>query len=439
VSVPTIRAMVLAGLLVAVAAGPAGAALCGDTDDNNQLTITDGVAVLRAGAGLSSPCTLTLCDVDGSGAITVTDGVLVLRAAAGLGGPLTCDQTPRDSCLAAVRAGNLDAAAAVCAKAAPGDGAIQAIADGSRTLVELFGDSQLNGILTGLGIQRIGSPTNICDLRAVGSLAPPGAPRTGSIESILRSRGLQLIDQLLSNTADTPTSVNVEFSCPDLAAQGAVVEVDFGDLLIVRYQLNIQAAMIHIAAAYDVDFDPAGRLKFEDVFVGNPSLFTLNGGVGAAELGLARQRLDEALGDFLAALDFILAESDDQSNDLFSIDPTDRDVAARQRAAAIALRAALNGTGILDASLLSDLPHDQRVSFDALFDGRLTKVRSLVPGFNDDRNVDLCQVSDPTFGGIFPDLEKGPGGCVDQDDVDPFENHFGPSTKIRNIIRGEDR
>ncbi len=59
-------------------------ATCGDADASGAITVTDGVQVLRAAAGLDSSCTLARCDVDGSGAIGVTDGVQVLRAAAGL-------------------------------------------------------------------------------------------------------------------------------------------------------------------------------------------------------------------------------------------------------------------------------------------------------------------------------------------------------------------
>ncbi len=70
-----------------------GAQLCGDTDGNGVVTVSDGVAVLRAAAQLSSQCELATCDVDRSGTITVTDGVAVLRDVAGL--PNACDQTPR--------------------------------------------------------------------------------------------------------------------------------------------------------------------------------------------------------------------------------------------------------------------------------------------------------------------------------------------------------
>ena len=81
-------AMVAALLLAAV---PALAAdRCGDADGSGAVTVTDGVQILRAAAGLASSCTPARCDLDDSGSISVTDGVNVLRAAAGLPVNLAC-------------------------------------------------------------------------------------------------------------------------------------------------------------------------------------------------------------------------------------------------------------------------------------------------------------------------------------------------------------
>jgi predicted lipoprotein len=77
-------------MALAVSAPPASAQVCGDADDSGSVTVTDGVRVLRAAAGIGD-CELARCDVDGSGSVTVTDGVNVLRAAAGLGDPTGCN------------------------------------------------------------------------------------------------------------------------------------------------------------------------------------------------------------------------------------------------------------------------------------------------------------------------------------------------------------
>ena len=67
-----------------------GSTICGDADGNGTTSLSDGVQLLRAAAGLSTVCTLARCDVDGSGSIGVSDAVQVLRAAAGLPFRGTC-------------------------------------------------------------------------------------------------------------------------------------------------------------------------------------------------------------------------------------------------------------------------------------------------------------------------------------------------------------
>ena len=64
--------------------------VCGDPDATGTVTVSDGVQVLSAAAGLPSGCSELVCDVDNSGTVTVTDGVLVLRNAAGLDDGLHC-------------------------------------------------------------------------------------------------------------------------------------------------------------------------------------------------------------------------------------------------------------------------------------------------------------------------------------------------------------
>lgn len=65
------------------------AAICGDADGNGDVSVTDGVIVLRAAAGLPASCTAA-CDVDGDGSLTVTDGVNVLRKSAALPSAENC-------------------------------------------------------------------------------------------------------------------------------------------------------------------------------------------------------------------------------------------------------------------------------------------------------------------------------------------------------------
>ncbi len=62
---------------------------CGDPNEDERLTATDALIVLRASVG-SSACAACVCDVDGSGTVTTTDALIVLRLAVGLPGPRSC-------------------------------------------------------------------------------------------------------------------------------------------------------------------------------------------------------------------------------------------------------------------------------------------------------------------------------------------------------------
>lgn len=79
-----VLAAVVFAPFAAAAASTAQAQVCGDADGNGQVSVTDGVNVLRAVAGLPSACTVAACDTNGDRIIAVTDGVQVLRAVAAL-------------------------------------------------------------------------------------------------------------------------------------------------------------------------------------------------------------------------------------------------------------------------------------------------------------------------------------------------------------------
>jgi hypothetical protein len=83
-----VRLLVVAAFVAASAR--AHAQVCADPDGNGDVTVTDGVEILRAAAGLSATCSPTICDVNGDGLVTVTDAVNTLRRAAGLTATFSC-------------------------------------------------------------------------------------------------------------------------------------------------------------------------------------------------------------------------------------------------------------------------------------------------------------------------------------------------------------
>lgn len=60
-----------------------------ESDASETITLSDGVAVLRAAAALHGDCRTVVCDVDRDGGVGVTDAVATLHAAAGLPSALT--------------------------------------------------------------------------------------------------------------------------------------------------------------------------------------------------------------------------------------------------------------------------------------------------------------------------------------------------------------
>ena len=89
------RSFVMAfAMVAALAARPVSAQVCGDADRNGDVTVTDGVLVLQAAAGLDDRCAGAFCDVDGNGSVTVSDGVNTLRIAAELPAFTACPIAP---------------------------------------------------------------------------------------------------------------------------------------------------------------------------------------------------------------------------------------------------------------------------------------------------------------------------------------------------------
>ncbi|MCC6848153.1 MAG: S8 family serine peptidase [Deltaproteobacteria bacterium] len=83
--------------MLATAGIGGAAALCGDADGDDAVSVGDGVRILRAAVGLGGFA--AACDLDADGKLTVTDAVLALRRAAGL--PIG------DACSGAAIAGRL--------------------------------------------------------------------------------------------------------------------------------------------------------------------------------------------------------------------------------------------------------------------------------------------------------------------------------------------
>jgi len=64
--------------------------LCGDSNGDETLSVSDALEIVRFSAGIGEECVPPACDTNSSGAVTVTDGLIVMSHAVGLDAGMQC-------------------------------------------------------------------------------------------------------------------------------------------------------------------------------------------------------------------------------------------------------------------------------------------------------------------------------------------------------------
>lgn len=101
-------------------------------------------------------------------------------------------------------------------------------------------------------------------------------------------------------------------------------EIDLNDVLLFRSAVRGAIAAIMIQSAYNLDADIDAQANdkastFESFLAGNSGFLTLSG-TSPSTLSIAKGELSQAVDDLLAAIDGIQNETDDQLNDLVTLD-----------------------------------------------------------------------------------------------------------------------
>jgi len=238
---------------------------------------------------------------------------------------------------------------------------------------------------------------------------PSGAPRTGEILDTLSSVLTPEINAALGNLNHLSDSVNIMFDpialpiCLWSEIRSPTVEIDRGDTLGLMGLLQATQAMVAILAAYnfDVDLQTAVSGTEQQILAASPSLLTLRSG---SALGAARGFADQSLANFSSAITSILAETDDQSNDLLMVTPQDRTDAQHIKQALDLVRQSLNTQVLLPTDI--GLPAPERLNLSLFFSSSFNTLRPFLPAFDDQGNFNFGGFPDPTFGGTTPDLTQ---------------------------------
>jgi hypothetical protein len=248
---------------------------------------------------------------------------------------------------------------------------------------------------------------------------PGNSPGGETIRQFMVENYVPLLDGALANLAKIGDSFQTTLTSTETGDEA--VEIDYGDVLMYQAALNLNKFVILMPASYnlDVDIDAAANgggdlFKISaDLLNTYPNFFKLTN-TSPATLQSTREALLKTIGFYLDASAFIRAESDNQLNDLISLDPEDSSNEAL-------LRQNLNE---LKASLIegrtSDLTRDGEhlaLNLNPFFgdgDGpyhlrdflpKLDRCDHPIPG-----TVGHGIGNDPTLGGILPDFSQSDWG-----------------------------
>jgi len=178
---------------------------------------------------------------------------------------------------------------------------------------------------------------------------PTNAPTTGEVIQFLKDTLLPEVDGALANLSKIDETLIIMVTAAELNGDEDQ-EVDYGDVCLYRSSLYILRAAISILSAYDLNvdiYDIVTKIQDDifnikrDIIDSYTTLLTVIDGDKLLE---ARQDLIDAINAYMEGSDFIRSETDDQGDDLITIEPDDRQDEQRFRVALGQVKDSLNGT-----------------------------------------------------------------------------------------------
>ena len=296
------------------------------------------------------------------------------------------------------------------------------------------------------GVAVTGDSSDVCAMRvSLPEQVPSSAPRTGEIIQTLREALLSEIATAIESLSRIASTAEIRFDLmnlpdcllprvEDLGIEQAEVEIDRSDIQALTAALQLAQAAFEIAAAYDLDADLqlVTTQTSRDILDAEPRLLNLR---SSAPLTTARNLVEQALMNAGAAIESVLAETDDQSDDVIEVLPEDVSDARLVQDTLESVRQSLRGRVTLPTDLGLDDP--ERLNLSLLFSGRFGTLRPFIPVFDSGcRTISiptalrgslttadaeslflgrtglggtffpLGRFSDPTFGGTTPDLTQ---------------------------------
>lgn len=249
---------------------------------------------------------------------------------------------------------------------------------------------------------------------------PENSPSPETVRQFLSGPYIILIDDILDDIARIPDSFKTMLSAQETGDRA--VEVDYGDVLMYETLLNAKRCLFLIVSSYNFDMDIvaiAKKIRNDQFNINNdllkpyPDLLKLLSS-GESTLIKSETGLLETISSYLDASAFIRAETDNQLDDLITLDPENIGDEALFRQNLNELRTSLHQNKTAN---LTDNDKHLSLNLNPFFGygNGPYNLRDFLPELNPCNEPVTGTMghglgNDPTLGGILPDFSQADWG-----------------------------
>jgi len=253
-------------------------------------------------------------------------------------------------------------------------------------------------------------PDSPVDLPPAGlTILPDTAPDGEPVRAFLAGPFVDLLDDALAKLSFVTSSFTTTITAAETG--DTAVEVDYGDVLLLRSAFHALKGLFLFVSSYDLDIDlhdimakyNMGVFQIQrDLLDEYPNLLKLRSTDGSTSLTNARQAFINGIDAYREAYDFIASESDLQGDDLFFFGSQEEQDEANDLLTQ--LTEAENSLNQNRAATIGDTNIDFNLVFGNTGKSQLD-IRSILPEFDEDDDILAGTFpGSPILNGIFPDI-----------------------------------
>ena len=237
---------------------------------------------------------------------------------------------------------------------------------------------------------------------------PDTAPDGEPVRAFLAGPFVDLLDDALANLSVVTSLFTTTITAAETGDMA--VEVDYGDVLLLRSAFYVLKGLFLFVSSYDLDIDlhdimakcNMGVFQVQrDLLDEYPDLLKLRSTDGSASLTSAKQALINGIDAYREAYEFIASESDFQGDDLFFFGSLEEQDEANDLLTQ--LTEAEDSLNQNRATAIGDTNIDFNLVFGNTGKSQLD-IRSVLPEFDEDDDILAGTFPSPILNGIFPDI-----------------------------------